>query len=451
MTPRKSALMWRLVIPVAIAILPADAAGRAERRPDAGRHPQGGELPDAAAGAGRRRARAALPERHAGQREPRQEVVPRRDRRRPRRDEDLLEAVRRAGRRVHRLQGEPRAAADDPQQHRHPDHLRRRRHEEADRSCPPARASRTRPGRPTARASPSSSTPTTRRTSGSTDVATNKPRQVTKTPVLATLVTNFEFTKDGKQIAAVARSPTAAPPMPQAPAVAARAVGQDRVDTDKNRLRTFPSLMTTPYEEQLLEWHATGQIALIDVATGAVKKVGAPAMIRAIDLAPDGKYVARDAHGEAVLLRRARSATSARSKRSGTTTARRSRSSASARSTSACRTTRSRRPIRTAAAGGRRRPRRRPDRQARVAWRADGQGLTYLEQEPGPANAGATNGRGGARTRRPRRRPTTRRRAQGARGGPRRRRRPPRKDRVYQWLPPFDAASAKVIYENPRA
>ena len=39
---------------------------------------------------------------------------------------------------------------------------------------------------------------------------------------------------------------------------------------DKNRLRTFPSLMSTPYEFQLLEWHATGQIALIDVASGAV-------------------------------------------------------------------------------------------------------------------------------------------------------------------------------------
>ena len=25
--------------------------------------------------------------------------------------------------------------------------------------------------------------------------------------------------------------------------------------------------MTTPYDYQLLEWHATGQIALVDVAT----------------------------------------------------------------------------------------------------------------------------------------------------------------------------------------
>ena len=43
-------------------------------------------------------------------------------------------------------------------------------------------------------------------------------------------------------------------------------------DSDKNRLRTFPSLMTTPYEQALLEWHATGQLALIDVQTRAVRK-----------------------------------------------------------------------------------------------------------------------------------------------------------------------------------
>ena len=49
--------------------------------------------------------------------------------------------------------------------------------------------------------------------------------------------------------------------------------------------------MTTPYQKTLLEWHATGQVALIDVATRTVKKVGPPAMVRSIDASPDGKYV----------------------------------------------------------------------------------------------------------------------------------------------------------------
>ena len=46
-------------------------------------------------------------------------------------------------------------------------------------------------------------TPTTATHIWIADVATGKSRQVTKTPVLATLVSSFEFTADGKQIAAV--------------------------------------------------------------------------------------------------------------------------------------------------------------------------------------------------------------------------------------------------------
>ena len=65
--------------------------------------------------------------------------------------------------------------------------------------------------------------------------------------------------------------------------------------------------MIAPYEFQLLEWHATGQVALIDVVApvpppakgkapkllpATVKKIGTPAMVRSMDLSPDGKYLA---------------------------------------------------------------------------------------------------------------------------------------------------------------
>ena len=83
---------------------------------------------------------------------------------------------------------------------------------------------------------------------------------------------------DGKQIAAVL-VPDGAPPMPPAP-TAPTGPTVKLADADKNRLRTFPSLMSTPYEKELLEWHATGQVALIDVQKGAVKKFGQPAMMR---------------------------------------------------------------------------------------------------------------------------------------------------------------------------
>ena len=79
------------------------------------------------------------------------------------------------------------------------------------------------------------------------DVATGKSRQLTKTPVLATLVSSFEFTDGGKQIAAVVvpDGRAAMPPPPTAPTGPTVKLA----DTDKNRLRTFPSLMSTAVRE----------------------------------------------------------------------------------------------------------------------------------------------------------------------------------------------------------
>ncbi len=69
-----------------------------------------------------------------------------------------------------------------------------------------------------------------------------------------------------------------------------RARGAHELTGDKERNRTFPSLMSTPYDFDLLQWHATGQIAIVDVATGIATKFGVPGMITAVDMAPDGKY-----------------------------------------------------------------------------------------------------------------------------------------------------------------
>src|SRR4051794_12973032 len=92
------------------------------------------------------------------------------------------------------------------------------------------------------------------------DAATGVSHQVTKTPALATLVTTFDFTKDGKQIATVL-IPGGRPGRPEEPLTPPGPPVKLALEPDKNRLRTFPSLMTTPYQEQLLEWHTTGQLA----------------------------------------------------------------------------------------------------------------------------------------------------------------------------------------------
>ena len=120
--------------------------------------------------------------------------------------------------------------------------------EDADPDPRRARASRTRRGRPTARRSPSSCTATTRRTSGSPTPATGKSRQLTKTPVLATLVTDLRVHRRRQADRRSCRFRTAARAMPPPPA-APTGPTVKLADTDKNRLRTFPSLMTTAVRE----------------------------------------------------------------------------------------------------------------------------------------------------------------------------------------------------------
>ncbi len=274
------------------------------------------------------------------------------------------------------------------------------------------------------------------------DATTGQSRQVTKIPVLATLVSTFDFTRDGKQIAAVV-IPDSRTAMPQEPVSPPGPTVKLALDTDKNRLRTFPSLMSTPFQEQLLEWHGTGQLALIDVAKGTVKRVGPPAMIRAFDLAPDGKYVRVtrilrpfsydvpvsnfgsieeiwDDNGKALAK------VGDRPMNLGV----------------ADDTQPPPDPAQPPAPGDGRGAAQTGKRE--VAWRTDGQGLTYLEQEPAPPDAGSgRSGRAGAGD------PPTDPGDDAPQDGGRRRQAPQRKDRVYQWPPPFDTASQKVIYEHP--
>jgi dipeptidyl aminopeptidase/acylaminoacyl peptidase len=264
------------------------------------------------------------------------------------------------------------------------------------------------------------------------DVATGTGRPLTKLPVLATLVTTFEFSDDGKTIAFVQvpenRTPMPLPqPLPTGPTVKI-------ADSDKNRLRTFPSLMSTVYEKELLEWHTTGQVALLDVQKAVVRKVGRAAMVRAVDISPDAKYVrvirmvkpfsydvpvtsfgsieeVWDADGKVLAKVTERPINLGVQDDS--------------------------QPLDPAArAGGGRGGEQQGKRE--VAWRRDGQGLTYLEQEPAPAGGRGPDAARGAAADDDQDPPT-----RGGRG-----QQPQRKDRLYQWTAPFDETSRTVIYEN---
>lgn len=274
------------------------------------------------------------------------------------------------------------------------------------------------------------------------DVATLKARQITKTPLLATLTSSVQWTSDGKQVAAVfvpdGRAPR--PVRPEAPTGPEISLAEG---SDRNRLRTYMSLMKTPHDFALLEWHVTGQIAVVDVATQAVKKFGTPQMFRSFDLAPDGQHarITRmtkpfsyivpassfgqveevwDATGKALVE------LSARPINLGV-------QSADAQ----------------AGGGGRGGGANQAGRRE-VSWRPDGQGLTYVEQEPAPE---APAGRGGDAADAAADAPPPAARGGGGRQGGGRAggaaAAPQRPDRVYQWTAPFTDATKKVIYENP--
>ncbi|MDH3270316.1 MAG: prolyl oligopeptidase family serine peptidase [Gemmatimonadota bacterium] len=233
-------------------------------------------------------------------------------------------------------------------------------------------------------------------------------RRITRRPVLATMVTGFEWTSDGDEIATilVPQRRTARPIESRVP------VGPQVKQTEegKNMLRTYASLMATPYDEELLEWHATGQLALVQVDSRDVEEVGEPAMITSFDFSPTGEYarveimqkpfsyvvpVRSFGHVEEVWDRDGAvmvelEVTETQTGLDGNL------------------------PTAPGVGGADDDPERR-----QLAWREDGAGLTFLQQEQAPdedEEAEESNGR--------------------------------RADRVMLWAPPFDEGSLSVVYES---
>lgn len=264
------------------------------------------------------------------------------------------------------------------------------------------------------------------------DVTTGQARQVTRTPVLATLATTFEFTPDSRQILVVLVPDVRAamPTFSMAPAGPAVKLAETR---EKARLRTFPSLMSTPSELQVFEWHGTGQLALVDIppagareprgraAAKGVRKIGAPALIQHADLSPDGKYVrvTRLVTPFSYIVPVANFGTvdevwtldgqmlakvNERPLNLGTQD-----------------------DVAPDPSDG---PGQNQQGRREMAWREDGQGLTFLEQEAPPV-AGRGQRAGAAEDEEP-----------GERGQGR------RKDRVWQWKPPFAEGDRQVVFES---
>jgi dipeptidyl aminopeptidase/acylaminoacyl peptidase len=251
------------------------------------------------------------------------------------------------------------------------------------------------------------------------DPSNGRARQVTRTPVLATAVTTFEWTADGTKIATVLPPEgRSARPVPQATPTGPRV---KRTEEGENVLRTYASLMATPHDEELLAWHTTGQLALVDVDSRDVERVGSPTMIEAFDFSPNGEYVrvTKMVKPFSYLVPVSNFGTVQEIwDRSGDMLALFDETplNLGLRDDDT--------PTAPGVGGDGR-----DDGKRQVAWRADDQGLTFLEQEPAPDSAASDRGDQGGE-------------GEGQNGRNR------RKDRVMQWTAPFDSASLKILYEN---
>src|SRR6266850_1644052 len=56
-------------------------------------------------------------------------------------------------------------------------------------------------------------------------------------------------------------------------------------------VRTFEDLLKTPFDEELFEYYATSQLALVDSGSGKITDVGTPAIFQSEDPAPDSEHI----------------------------------------------------------------------------------------------------------------------------------------------------------------
>ncbi|RMH23676.1 MAG: S9 family peptidase, partial [Gemmatimonadetes bacterium] len=248
------------------------------------------------------------------------------------------------------------------------------------------------------------------------DPASGRARRVTRSPVLATLATDFAWTADGASIVTVlvpehrAFRPVA-PARPAGPQVKQTLEGE-------NRLRTYASLMATPYDEALLEWHATGQLAVVDVERRRARPVGEPAMIQSVDPSPDGHWarVTRmvKPFSTIVPVRNFGRVEELWDLTTGAVVARLHET-----------------PMNVGVRDDDDGDDDGAEERRGLAWRPDGAGLTFLQRAPAPEAADSTGPEADAEEG-----------GEGRRGG--------RPDRVMLWRPPFDSTSLEVVYESPR-
>lgn len=79
-------------------------------------------------------------------------------------------------------------------------------------------------------------------------------------------------------------------PAPATPSVA-REPNTQESSGKAGPVRTYEDLLKSPHDEDLFEFYATSQLALVDAATSRLTTIGQPAIYQAADVAPDGLHL----------------------------------------------------------------------------------------------------------------------------------------------------------------
>jgi dipeptidyl aminopeptidase/acylaminoacyl peptidase len=247
------------------------------------------------------------------------------------------------------------------------------------------------------------------------DVSDGESRRINRDrPILATAVTSFSWTRDSRYIITVL-VPENRPPMPPKPPAATGPeikVGEE----GENRVRTYPSLMGTPYEKDLLEWHWTGQLARIEVENRRITNIGEPTMIRSVNSSHDGEYfrVTRTVRPFAYTVP---ASSAGRIQELWDIDAN-------------VLDTLDETPLNTGIRDQDDDDDEGEDRRRSMSWAPDGNGLIYLERDPAPDSTEADTAATAAE--------------EEEEEGQRRR----RMDHVIRWVPPFGENDTEVIYET---
>lgn len=121
------------------------------------------------------------------------------------------------------------------------------------------------------------------------DVDSNEATRLTDLPALPTGYTGLEWSGDSEYVYAVVR-PENRMNKPQKSETPTEP--QVRVATeDRNQLRTYQTLLESPYERKLVKYFTTGQLTRMNANTGQHEPIGEPDIITSLDVAPDGEHM----------------------------------------------------------------------------------------------------------------------------------------------------------------